>query len=202
MDVRVLYQAASIALRYPDDEVLAQMPLLAEALAEQQVTGFDDLLDFWARESAQDVQKHYIDVFDLSRKRTLYLSFYLDGDTRRRGGTLVGFKRRYRDSGALVDTHGELPDFLPLALEYAALIDTADGALMLQENRRGLELLRLALRDYRTCYAGVVEAICGTLPGPSPQDREAVMAMAWSGPPTEQVGLEPYDPRLLPMGGP
>lgn len=202
MNARVVHQAASVALRYPDDQVLAQAPLLAGALAEQRVTGFDELLDLWHRESAQSVRQHYIDVFDLSRKRTLYLSFYADGETRRRGATLAAFKQRYRASGFLVDTHGELPDFLPLVLEYAALADPDDGPMLLQENRRGLELLRLALRDCRTPYAAVVESVCATLPGPSPADRRAVMAMAASGPPTEQVGLEPGDPRLLPMGEP
>jgi nitrate reductase delta subunit len=46
----------------------------------------------------------------------------------------------------------------------------------------------------------VVAAVCATLPGASPADRAAVQAMA-GGPPTESVGLEPYDPRLLPMAG-
>ena len=46
---------------------------------------------------------------------------------------------------------------------------------------------------------GVVAAVCATLPGPSPRDRQAVMAMAATGPPTETVGLEPADPRLLPL---
>ncbi len=44
----------------------------------------------------------------------------------------------------------------------------------------------------------VVAAVCATLPGASPADRAAVQAMV-GGPPTEFVGLEPYDPRLLPM---
>ena len=41
--------------------------------------------------------------------------------------------------------------------------------------------------------------MCSTLPGVSPQDRDAVMRMAGYGPPTESVGLDPYDPRLLPV---
>jgi len=57
----------------------------------------------------------------------------------------------------------------------------------------------LALVDKGTPYAGVVAAVCATLPGPSPRDRQAVMAMAAAGPPTETVGLEPADPRLLPL---
>ena len=145
------------------------------------------------------MQNHYVEIFDLSRRHTLYLSYYTDGDTRRRGETLMTIKQRYRRSGFLVDTHGELPDYLPLILEYAARVDPRDGAELLQDFRRSLELLRLALVDKGTPYAGVVAAVCATLPGPSPRDRQAVMAMAAAGPPTETVGLEPADPRLLPL---
>ena len=99
-------------------------------------------------------------------------------------------KQRYRRSGFLVDTHGELPDYLPLILEYAARVDPVDGAALLQEFRRSLELLRLALVERHTPYAGVITAVCATLPGASPRDRQAVMAMAAAGPPTETVGLE------------
>ena len=145
------------------------------------------------------MQNHYVEIFDLSRRHTLYLSYYTDGDTRRRGETLMTIKQRYRRSGFLVDTHGELPDYLPLILEYAARVDPRDGAELLQDFRRSLELLRLALIDKGTPYAGVVAAVCATLPGASPRDRQAVMAMAAAGPPSETVGLDADDPRLLPV---
>ena len=199
---RVVWQAASVVLGYPDDEVVDRAELVRTALADaapHRAADFSSLWDFWATTAAATVQNHYVEIFDLSRRHTLYLSYYTDGDTRRRGETLMTIKQRYRRSGFLVDTHGELPDYLPLILEYAARVDPRDGAELLQDFRRSLELLRLALVDKRTPYAGVVAAVCATLPGPSPRDREAVMAMAASGPPTETVGLEPADPRLLPV---
>ena len=199
---RVVWQAASLVLGYPDDEVVDRAELVRAALADaapQRSADFASLWDFWATTAPATVQNHYVEIFDLSRRHTLYLSYYTDGDTRRRGESLMTIKQRYRRSGFLVDTHGELPDYLPLILEYAARVDQRDGAELLQEFRRSLELLRLALVDKATPYAGVVAAVCATLPGPSPRDRQAVMAMAAAGPPTETVGLEPADPRLLPL---
>jgi nitrate reductase molybdenum cofactor assembly chaperone NarJ/NarW len=87
-----------------------------------------------------------------------------------------------------------------MVLEYAAIVDPVDGTALLQEYRSSVELLRLALGERRTPYAGVVTAVCSTLPGPLPADRKAVMAMAAAGPPTETVGLEPPGSRLLPLG--
>ena len=199
---QVVWQAASILLGYPDTEVTDRTELVRSALidaAPNALPQFAPLLDFLADTPSQTAQNHYVETFDLSRRHTLYLSYYTDGDTRRRGETLAAIKQRYRRSSFLVDTHGELPDYLPLILEYAARVDPVDGALLLQEFRRSLELLRLALLDRSTPYAGVITAVCATLPGASPTDKQAVMAMAASGPPTETVGLEPGDPRLLPL---
>jgi nitrate reductase delta subunit len=88
-----------------------------------------------------------------------------------------------------------------MVLEYAAVADTVDGPALLQEYRPSLELLKFALQAARTPYAGLVEAVCDTLPGASPADAAAVHRMAADGPPREQVGLDAYDPRLLPLSG-
>jgi nitrate reductase delta subunit len=128
-------------------------------------------------------------VFDRGRRCCLYLTWWSDGETRRRGGALAALKQRYRAAGVELDTT-ELPDFLPAVLEYAATADLADGLALLQEHRAGIELLRLALLDAATPYAPPVEAVCALLPGPSPADVAAAKALARSGPPREQVGLE------------
>ena len=200
---RVVRQAAAVCLGYPERDVVSTSGLIRAALAEnapRQATDFEPLLAYWDSSDLRAIQTHYVDVFDLSRKHSLYLSYWTDGDTRRRGEVLATFKQRYRRSGFLVDTGGELPDYLPMVLEYAAIVDPVDGTALLQEYRSSVELLRLALAERRTPYAGVLTAVCGTLPGPSPADRKAVMAMAAAGPPTETVGLEPSSPRLLPIG--
>ena len=155
-------------------------------------------LDHAAATPLDVLQPDYVHLFDLSRKQALYLSYWTDGDTRRRGEVLGRFKAAYRASVWLVDTGGELPDYLPIVLEFAAVADPDAGLALLAEFRPSLELLRLALSDAGTPYADGVAAVCAVLPGASPKDRAAVAAMA-GGPPTEQVGLEPYDPRLLPL---
>ncbi len=201
---RVVRQAAAVCLGYPDRDVIATSGLLRAALAEsapREMNNFEPLLAYWNSSDLRAIQTHYVDVFDLSRKHSLYLSYWTDGDTRRRGEVLAAFKQRYRRSDFLVDTGGELPDYLPIVLEYAAIVDPVDGTALLQEYRSSVELLRLALEERGTPYAGVLTAVCSTLPGPSPTDRKAVMAMAATGPPTEMVGLEPYGTPLLPMGG-
>ncbi|WP_415953600.1 nitrate reductase molybdenum cofactor assembly chaperone [Streptomyces sp. KLOTTS4A1] len=182
MSNAVLYQAASICLTYPDDAFRARLPLLREA-----APGLRDFLTYAEGSDATRLAAHYVQVFDFKNRHSLYLSWWRDGDTRRRGMSLVGFKQVYREHG-LEFTGEELPDFLPAVLEFSAQVDTR----LLLEFRPGLELLRLALTEHGTPYAGILRAVCATLPGPSPKDRAAAMAMARCGPPTETVGLEPF----------
>lgn len=201
-EVRILRQAASWLLSYPDEGLIARVPQLRSALAEQGIHDLDPVLDHLEQTPLTDLQYSYVEVFDLSRRHALYLSYWTDGDTRRRGEVLGRFKAAYRKSGFLVDTGGELPDFLPMVLEFAAVADPEAGEEILREYRASLELLRIGLAEDDSAYARlwttVVAAVCGTLPGESPADRAAVQAMV-GGPPVETVGLEPYDPRLLPM---
>lgn len=201
---RTVLQAASVCLQYPDDVVLATLPLvrdaveaLPEARPRERLGAF---LDSAAATPSGELAQHYVEVFDTRRRCCLYLTWWTDGETRRRGGALAALKARYRAAGVELES-SELPDFLPVVLEFAATADLADGLALLQENRAGIELLRLALLDVGTPYAAPVEAVCALLPGPSPADVAAAKAIARSGPPREQVGLElaPFAP--APTGG-
>ena len=198
----VVLQAASVCLQYPDERIREMFPLVRSAVdplpagrPRERLTAFLDHVE----ETAPGVlAEHYVEVFDRRRRCCLYLTWWSDGETRRRGGALAALKQRYRAAGVEWDST-ELPDFLPAVLEYAATADLADGLALLQEHRAGLELLRLALLDAATPYVAPVEAVCALLPGPSPTDVAAAKALARNGPPREQVGLElaPF-----PSGGP
>jgi nitrate reductase delta subunit len=204
---RVIHQVASWCLDYPDARLVERIPLLRDALAEvsraspkvgQSVDDLGALVDHLASRPLAGLQQEYVELFDLDRKHALHLSYWTDGDTRRRGEVLTRFKSAYRASGFLVDTRGELPDHLPMVLEFAAVVDPVAGRELLQDYRPSLELLRIELVEAGTPYAAAVTAVCATLPGESPADRAAVMASA-GPPPVESVGLEPFDPRLLPV---
>ena len=201
---RVVHRVAGLLLDYPTQELLDGEPLLrvaVQSLSPKPRTALLPALDRLVTMPLAQLQLDYVEVFDMTKRRALYLSYWTDGDTRRRGEVLGRFKARYRASGWLVDTQGELTDYLPMVLEYAAIADPDDGAALLQEYRPSLELLKFALRDIGSPYAGVVEAVCDTLPGASPADAAAVHRMAADGPPREEVGLDAYDPRLLPLSG-
>jgi nitrate reductase molybdenum cofactor assembly chaperone NarJ/NarW len=63
---------------------------------------------------------------------------------------------------------------------------------LLKEHRAGLELLRLSLEDAGSPYAWLIHAVNATLPPVQVRDRDEAIRLAQDGPPTEDVGLEPY----------
>ncbi|MHB1491789.1 MAG: nitrate reductase molybdenum cofactor assembly chaperone, partial [Cellulomonas sp.] len=70
--------------------------------------------------------------------------------------------------------------------------DVDAGTRLLLNHRAGLEVLRLALLDTGSPYAGALVAVCSTLPPLVGDERDAVARLAAEGPPDESVGLEPY----------
>lgn len=190
-----LFDLASVLLTYPDGrlfdastELRAGVAAISHAEVREQLTTF---LDWFLRTDALDVETHYVRTFDLRRRSGLYLTYYLHGDTRKRGIALLTLKQRYRAHGLRL-VPGELPDLLSVVLEFAAAVGPGDGEAPLRQHRRGLELLRFALEDNASPYLHVLAAVLAALPPLTDADRDAIRALAVDGPPVESVGLAPY----------
>jgi nitrate reductase delta subunit len=190
---RLVHQAAARCLAHPDDGLAADLALLEAALPGADPDGarlLRPFLDHAAATAPAALSAEYTEVFDFGRRHCLYLTWWSDGDTRARGAALVRVQDAYRRHG-LAPAAGELPDFLPMVLEFTAA--TGSDAL-LRAHRPGLELLRLALAEHGTPYAHPLAAVCAMLPGPSPRDAAAARALARGGPPREDVGLAGLPP--------
>jgi len=190
-----LFEIASLLLTYPEAELHTageQLRAAVRGITHEGVrTELEAFLGWFLESPCLDAQLHYVRTFDLRRQSGLYLTYYLHGDTRRRGLALLTLKQRYRARGLRLAA-GELPDYLPVVLEFAATVGAGDGEAPLRQHRRGVELLRLALEEVDSPYAHVVRAVAAALPPMTDDDIEAVRALAMAGPPVEAVGLTPY----------
>lgn len=193
------WQAQSLALSYPDTELLDRLPLLrqvASRLPEPIGAPLREFLVHVDRTAPAELAADYVATFDHRKRFSPYLTYFTYGDTRKRGMALLRFKHAYRAAG-LVLGPDELPDHLAVVLEFAATEPQAGWRLLI-EQRAGLELLRLGLHDAGSPWMHVLDSVSATLPALPGSEREVVARLAASGPPEEEVGLEPF---ALP-GGP
>jgi len=198
------WQSASLMLGYPDEELLARLPLLRDTAARLPATISEPMtafLDHVRATPLPELSADFVSTFDHQRRCCLYLTYFEHGDTRNRGVALLRFKTAYRDAG-MVLSDGELPDHLGVLLEFGATADVATAQTLLLQHRAGLELLRLALQDAHSPWAHVLQAVSATLPPLAGEDWEAVMKLAAEGPPAEEVGLAPFaPPEYMPESG-
>jgi nitrate reductase delta subunit len=195
MSARTL-KLASLLLDYPDRDLYAataELAAAAEAIPARE--GGRELASFLAHRAAvgeTPAQEEYVATFDFHKRASLHLSWYRDGDRRQRGMTLLGLKRRIREAG-LELRGGELPDYLPALLEFAALVPS-EAEPVLRRFRAAVELLRATLREIESPYAGVLDAVVKVLPAMSASEFEEARRIAAEGPPEEEVGLAPFAP--------
>jgi nitrate reductase delta subunit len=202
-DRRLVWRITALLLDYPNAATLAMTDQLIAAAGELPDSVRESLLHVLHEFRTADPMQlavRYVETFDMRRRASLHLTYYAYGDTRKRGMALLRFKHAYRQAGLQIGDD-ELPDFLPLVLEFAATIDQLQGERLLTEHVPVLELLRLSLADSGSAYSSALAAILKTLPPISTADRRRIAELAAEGPPEEEVGLEPFAMDPLVTGG-
>jgi nitrate reductase delta subunit len=187
----------SLLLQHPSDELVAARAELAAAADGQSLERF---VAWWSEQPVRELRRTYVETFDFTRRNSLYLTYHVHGDRRQRGIALLRLKQSYAAAGLeLLD--GELPDYLPVMLEFAALAPDA-GLAALAESRDAIELVRQSLHAANSPYANLLDAVAAVLPGLTRLQAARARRLAAEGPPTEEVGLEPFaPPEVMPMGG-
>jgi nitrate reductase delta subunit len=191
---RIIWQAASLLLAYPDADQDRRLDLIETAITDLDAALRRPLaaaVDHLRALPLIEASVQYAEVFDWKRRRTLFLTYYTAGDTRNRGMALLAFSDLYRAAGVIPPAR-ELPDHLAVLLEFAATVDEASGYDQLRRHRTPIDLLHDGLLRASPIYAGVIEAVSATLPPATAADLKEARRLAMQGPPAEAVGLEPF----------
>ena len=135
---RAAYKLASVLLQYPTaalfDGLGTWTPTPQRSRRSRPATGFGASSPGCAQHRPPRWRSTTCETFDLRRRCALYLTYFRYGDTRKRGMAMVVFKTAYRDAG-FVPSEDELPDYLPMVLDFAALL-RARGAAAARSPRR------------------------------------------------------------------
>ncbi|SDZ42992.1 nitrate reductase delta subunit [Evansella caseinilytica] len=159
-----LFKLLSVLLQYPTC-YLREIALLKEELtgmltAEDVVVKkhLDTFFAYVESGNAEDICEEYVQTFDVAEKTTLYLTYPMYGDERERGETLVKLKAMYRDSDCFIKGE-ELPDYLPLILEYVSVAPQEGAGKVLKLFKKPIHQLQLELESQNSPFAAVIELV-------------------------------------------
>ncbi|MFC4597992.1 nitrate reductase molybdenum cofactor assembly chaperone [Cohnella hongkongensis] len=170
----------SYLFQYPDPFWREQLPVCREEAqafpdpeARRILSAFVQLA-----EETDDMQWQagYVRAFDFGKRSNLYLTYAQHGDERERGPALLELKRRYAAVG-LELTGSELPDYLPLVLEFAAVAPWDAAEAVLAGRARALQSIGRELAEAASPYSALIELLLRHVPNEPPaQALEPVMA--------------------------
>jgi len=188
---RDCYALAALLLDYPDDDLVSRREALLEAARaltpSGSARGLVAFCEWFAQADPDALRVEYVRTFDHKRRNALYMTFAAHGDMRRRGEALLAFKSLYRANGFVV-REDELPDFLPMVLQFAAQAPQRATAVALDMARPGIELVARSLTDSGSPWARVVAAVRDCLPPVDAEGERQLASVMVAGPPTELVG--------------
>jgi nitrate reductase molybdenum cofactor assembly chaperone NarJ/NarW len=158
------FKVMAALLSYPVAEIQAAGPELKAVMAEEgllsagQQTRLGHLIDQLTSRDLYDLQERYVSLFDRSRTLSLHLFEHVHGESRARGQAMVDLQNVYGEKGLEISAK-ELPDFLPLFLEFLSTLPMAEASLLLGETSHVLEALRDRLRKRKSIYAAVFRSL-------------------------------------------
>ena len=145
-----LYRLLSALLSYPEQELLDALPEIDAALAEHPWAGetLEPLTAWLGGQALIPLQETYVATFDRNRSHSLHLFEHVHGESRDRGQAMVDLLQTYRDHG-FEPVVSELPDHVPLFLEFLGVIDADQAQALLDEAIHVLAAIGSRLRARR-----------------------------------------------------
>ena len=104
------------------------------------------------------LQENYVQTFDMTPEHDLHLTHHLFGDDRGRGPALIDLSEHYKTSGLEME-EGEIPDFLPLILEYVSTLDEMQARVFLGDAAKVLKVLAENLEKADSPYARLLRTV-------------------------------------------
>jgi nitrate reductase delta subunit len=180
-------------LSYPDDTLQAALPEIAGLLsAERRLpattrSGLAQLLGELESAELLDLQERYVGLFDRTRSLSLHLYEHVHGDSRDRGMAMVQLLELYKQHGLEIEAR-ELPDYLPLFLEFLSLVPAEEASRLLADASPVVAKIGARLKGRGSRYAAIFDALAalsgneagiGSEPAAEEDDSLAALDKAW-----------------------
>ena len=160
-------------LGYPDAELRDHLSELQLALHEERaltplrISELDALIAQLSGPASLDTEAAYVELFDRGRATSLHLFEHVHGDSRERGPAMIDLAQTYEKAGLFL-AEGEMPDFLPVVLEFTSTQPPREAREFLAEMAHIFNAIFAALQQRNSAYAAVLGALL-ELAGEKPQ---------------------------------
>jgi len=174
----LIFKAFSALLSYPSVELQQALPEIADLvratplLSPRERRCLLDLVEDLRGADLLVLEERYVDLFDRGRALSLHLFEHLHGESRDRGEAMVDLKRHYERAGFELAAR-ELPDYLPVLLEFLSCRDLAEARDMLADCAHILTTIGRSLIARRSRYAAILQALI-VIAGERPIDVDKV----------------------------
>lgn len=177
-------------LSYPDGALTAALPGMIDVLREEgavtnaRLVELEALIAMLREGDPLEVEGAYVELFDRGRATSLHLLEHVHGESRDRGPAMVDLARTYAQAGLML-AHGELPDYLPVVLEFASTQPPREARAFLGEIAHLLNALHSALSHRASAYAAAFRALlelAGEQPKALAAAAEEPLDASWAEP--------------------
>ena len=161
-----IYKILSVLLEYPEQELIDNLPEIkawvddTSEIDKEERSMLQTYLNRLEDKSLIELQAEYVNTFDMNPEQSLHLTHHLFGDDKNRGPALIDLGELYKDYGVEVsESANELPDYLPLILEFAAYLDGNESTVFLSDAKKVFGVLTDNLKKATSPYADLVSII-------------------------------------------
>jgi len=185
-------KALSALLTYPTEELQQACGEISEAIEQDMAIPFSlrnqlhKLLTELATGDLYDLQERYVLLFDRTRSLSLHLFEHVHGESRDRGQAMIDLKAQYEQHNLFLSA-AELPDFLPLFLEYLSTLPATEASETLGQPAHILAAMAERLRKRRSAYEAVFRALVA-LASAKPKEEEISALLKLPDPDATDLG--------------
>jgi len=158
------FKALSALLSYPDEDLQKAAPELRAIIKEEALLPPESrrvlvpLIEDIATGDLYDLQERYVELFDRTRSLSLHLFEHVYGESRDRGQAMIELKALYEQNGLYLSA-SELPDYLPVFLEFLSVRPLEEARAQLRQPAHVLTAIAERLHKRETPYEAAFRAL-------------------------------------------
>jgi nitrate reductase delta subunit len=159
-----IFKVIAKLIDYPDKELMENLDSVIEFVKDSseindgEKKAIMEFISWMGVHTETGMQQAYVDTFDMVPEHDLHITHHIFGDDNSRGPALIDLSERYKNEGFEVNK-GEIPDFLPLILEYVSTLTEMESRVFLGDVKKVIKVIADNLDEAQSPYSKLIRII-------------------------------------------